>query len=35
VIAIGFSLLVLAGWAALFYFLATEQNPFEILGTEQ
>jgi hypothetical protein len=35
VIAIGFSLLVLAGWAALFYFLATEQNPFEILVTEQ
>jgi hypothetical protein len=35
VIAIGFSLLVLAGWAALFYFLATEQNPFEAFVTEQ
>ncbi len=29
VLAIAFSLLVLAGWAGLFYFLATQENPFQ------
>ena len=30
VIAIAFSLLVLAGWGALFYFLITEENLFKV-----
>ena len=33
VIAVVFSLIVLAGWVVAFYFLVTKQNPFEMLST--
>jgi hypothetical protein len=34
IVAVVFSLLVIVAWSVLFYFLITEQNPFESAGPE-